>query len=127
MQQVSSIAASQLVSNFCRQPSRVSFDTKLSLMTMEKKMNMFNQYMQYQNRFSSDQELNSIESSPRKVSTCEEPKKIVTVYDTLKLLPFDRILAENYQLCGPNLKNVCLYNSQVAMRHGYRKIASRWK
>ena len=126
LQQVSSMAASQLMSNFCRQPSRVSFDTKLSLMTMEKEMNMFNQYMQYQNRFSSDQEISSLESSPRKISTSEEPKKVVTVYDTLKLLPFDKKLAESYQLCGPDLKNVCVYNSQVALKHGYRKIAACW-
>ena len=89
-------------------------------------MNMFNQYVQYQNRFSAQEE-GLTKRSSRNMSSNEEPKKVVTVYDSLRLLPFDRRLAEEYQLCGPNLKNVCIYNAQVALKHGYRKIAECWK
>ena len=90
-------------------------------------MNMFNQYIQYQNRFSSGQGKSSTQCSSRKTSDSEEPKKIVTVYDSLSLLPFDKKLAEDYQLYGPNLMKVCIYNAQVALRHGHRKIAECWR
>ena len=91
--------------------------------SQDKEMNMFNQYIQYQNRFSAEQN----QSSSRKASDSEEPKKIVTVYDSLRLLPFDKCLADEYQLCGPSIKNVCIFNAQVAMKRGYKKIAECWK
>ena len=79
-------------------------------------MNMFNQYVQYQNRFSAQEE-GLTKRSSRNMSSNEEPKKVVTVYDSLRLLPFDRRRAEGEQLCGTNIKNVCIYNALVALKH----------
>ena len=87
---------------------------------------MLHQYLQYQNRFSSQEKSPATQNSSTKPSE-EEPKKIVTVYDSLDLINFNKNLAQEYILCGPSLMKVCLYNSKIAMKYGCSKIASSWR
>ena len=111
-----------------RQSSRVNFDSTLWPTPIARQNSMLHQFLQLRNggQSSESQNLTDPKRSPD-AHNMEEPRKMVTVYDALNLVPFHRNLAEEYQLHGPSLMKVCLYNAQVALKYGFTKICNSWK